>query len=159
MRFPLVRVKVLLDMVPDRIRKAVTSCELGGRFLIIPLDEGEPTEASLRRPGFMRIHASGAFPASAECTEASAPCSCPQQNIRESVSRGKYIPCLVELSVKRNAFAGTERQIQLVSQWGRTPSGLLRVRCTNTSLRSSVLEALLQQFLTSSQIIHASSSV
>ncbi|CDI85769.1 hypothetical protein, conserved [Eimeria praecox] len=153
-------VKVLLGMIPDRIRMAVSLCALGGRFHVLPFDEGEPrSKAPAASPGFMRIHASGGFPASADCTEAlSTPQACLPPNARDSRSREKYIPCLIELSVKRNAFAGTERQIQWVSQWGRAPSGVLRVRCTNSPLRSSVLEVLLQQFLTSSQILNASSS-
>lgn len=144
-------------MVPARIRSAVSLCALGKRFHVMPIDESGPRKDLItERPGVMCIHASGAFPSGSACIENINGPSL--RSNMHSENEGGSTACLVELSVKRNTLVGTEQQIHSAAYAGRQPSGLLRVRSVDSSLRSNILEVLLQLLLTPKQILGASST-
>ena len=150
----------MLDILPSRIRSAVSLCAVGGRLAVLPIDDSAPMNAlDAEKPCVMCIRASGAFPAvgSGPGVTGHSPLLSPRSAMRHSAAEG-CLPCFVELSVRRNASVETEHQIHSASKAGRQPNGLLRVRCSDSALRSSVLEVLVQQLLTPQQLLDAAAA-
>lgn len=128
--------------MPDsRLRSAVSLLALGGRLAVLPVAETAHTRSlAPDRPGIMCIHASASFSV---------------VDGEEERPDGTGIPCFVELAVRRNAAVGLTQQTQAWHLRTRQPGGLLRVRCANTALRCSVLEALSQQLMSPQLLLDA----
>ncbi|OEH77505.1 hypothetical protein cyc_01642 [Cyclospora cayetanensis] len=153
--------RVVLDLLPERIRSAVSLCSLGGRLFVLPMEETGPLRAlQVDRPGVMTVHASCAFPVA--CSPVRAEDSCglqPPSAARWHADAPEGdIECFVELSARRNASVETELQMHSALQAGRQPCAILRVRCSDCALKSSLLEVLLQQLVTPQQLLDAAAA-
>ncbi|KAL8425063.1 hypothetical protein Efla_001452 [Eimeria flavescens] len=147
--------KVLVDISQSHFRSAVSLIALGGRFAVLPVsEETDVRAAEAAMPGTTCIHASAAFPAFDAKEEDSRRLQHPDDRLDPtSHFKGqKRILCLVELAVKQRIAA---QSIHALSYRVRGPSAVLKVRCNNSALRCSTLEALMQQLMTPQQLLDA----
>ncbi|KAL8433224.1 hypothetical protein ACSSS7_004009 [Eimeria intestinalis] len=151
--------QVLVDLSLSHLRSAVAILALGGRFSVLPVsEEADARSLDARRAGTTCIHASGVFP-NLDANMNNSRRSRVQQSIKgledEFALEETGILCLVELSVKQNVSSVTPHPSSALPFGARESNGALRVRCSDTALRCSVLEAFLQQLMTPEQLLDA----
>lgn len=157
---------MLVDLLPSRVSAAFSVCSFGGRFAILPVaDAAVERQGAAGSPGVTRVLSAAGFPVPGAVAGDSS--SQPLHTLQSSAQHGprsrrgsvvadvECTPCLVELVVKRNVSVDTAHKGQASLLAGRRPNGCLRVRCRDATLRSSALDALLQQLLTPQQLVEA----
>ncbi|KAL8452700.1 hypothetical protein Emed_001264 [Eimeria media] len=150
---------VLVDLSLSHLRSAVSLLALGGRFAVLPVsEEADARLPDARRAGLTCIHASGVFPsldASTRTLRRSRVQQCSKGCEDEFARMESGIPCLIELAIKQNASSMAPQHLSVLPYRAREANGALRVRCSDTALRCSVLDALLQQLMTPQQLLDA----
>ncbi|KAL8274675.1 hypothetical protein Esti_001390 [Eimeria stiedai] len=150
---------VLVDLSLSHLRSAVSLLALGGRFAVLPVsEEADARSRDARRAGTTCIHASSVFPrmdANTRGLRRSRVQQCIEGFEDDFALKEARILCLVELAVRQNASSMAPQHSSALRYRAREPNGALRVRCRDTALRCSVLEALLQQLITPQQLLDA----